>query len=100
MSLGLLGITRWVIASVFPADMSRPGFVSRLFLPFLITHDALPRRASIRLRHASLSTMLATHILPAFQVICFRHFDLSRCGTPSHLVRCHASTIVIAYLAY
>jgi hypothetical protein len=61
----------WVIASVVPADMLRLGFVCRLFLPFLISDDGLLRRASIRPRHASLSTMLAAHILLAFQIICF-----------------------------
>jgi len=34
--LRLLRITRWAIASVFSANMLRPGFVCRLFLPFLI----------------------------------------------------------------
>jgi hypothetical protein len=65
------GSPGWVVASVFSADMLRPGFVCWLFLPFLVLHEALLRRASIRLRHASLSTMLAAHILSAFQITCF-----------------------------
>jgi hypothetical protein len=73
--LGLLRITKWIIASVFPADMLRPGFVGWLLLPFLISHDALLRRASIGLWHAGLSTVLSSRVLPTFQIICFRHWD-------------------------
>ena len=51
--------------------MLLPGFVCWLLQPILISPDSLLRRASIRLWHASLSTMLAAHILWAFQIIGF-----------------------------
>jgi hypothetical protein len=50
-----------------------PSFVCGLLLPFLILGNALLCRASIELWHAGLSTVLSSHVLPAFQIICFRH---------------------------
>src|SRR6476619_2621132 len=76
--------------------MLRPGFVCWLLLPFLISHDALLRRASIWLWHAGLSTMLAAHILPTFH----RPFDLSCCGSaPLHLVNRHFSSSIVTATA-
>jgi hypothetical protein len=74
---GLLRIAGRVIAPIFPADMLRPGLVCWLLLPFLISHNALLRPASIGLWHTGLSTVLAAHVLPTYQIICFRHLDLS-----------------------
>jgi hypothetical protein len=54
-----------------------PSFVCGLLLPFLIQGNALLCRASIELWYAGLSTVLYSHVLPTFQIICFRHWDFS-----------------------
>jgi hypothetical protein len=53
-------------------------FVSRLFLSFLIAHDALVgtmRRLGLRLWHALLAAVFAALILYAFQIVLSGHCD-------------------------
>jgi len=63
----LFRITGRIIPAIFPADMLRPRFVRWLLLSFFVSHNALLSRTPVLgLRHASLSTVLAAHILLAF----------------------------------
>jgi hypothetical protein len=72
--LSLFRIARRIVAPIFPADVLSARLVRGLFLSPLVANDALLRRASVlRLRHARLTTMLAAHVLSAFQIVCFSH---------------------------
>src|SRR6476619_5108273 len=81
--------------------MLRPGFVCWLLLPFLISHNGLLRPASIGPWHTGLSTVLAAHVLATYQIICFRHLDLSFCSgsAPLNLIDRHFSSSIVTATA-
>lgn len=77
-----------------------PSFVCGLLLPFLVLDNALLCRASIELLHAGLSTVLSPHVLPTFQIICFRHWDFLLLLIGALVERHFSSSIVTATSAF
>lgn len=63
-----------------PVGLPGAAFVRRLFLSFFVADNALTGRCALRLRlwHPGLSSVFSTHVLRAFKIVLFRHYDVLR----------------------
>jgi hypothetical protein len=61
--IGLALLARGIVPLIFAADLLRSFFISRLFLPALVAHDALIGRGGRSSWHSRLPAMLAALVL-------------------------------------